>query len=47
MYRSFIVIERANNNYPADSPDLPGCMATGATREEVELNMYEAIEIHI
>jgi len=47
MYRFLIGIERANNNYPAYSPDLPGCVATGATREEVELNMYEAIEMHI
>ncbi len=44
---SLIVIEKANNNYSAYSPDLPGCVATGATREEVEKNMYEAIEMHI
>ena len=34
-------------NYSAYSPDLPGCMATGTTREEVEKNMYEAIEMHL
>jgi len=33
----------ANNNYSAYSPDLPGCVATGATREETQKNMYEAI----
>ncbi|MBU7047699.1 MAG: type II toxin-antitoxin system HicB family antitoxin, partial [Theionarchaea archaeon] len=31
----------------AYSPDLPGCVATGETREEVEHNMYEAIEMHL
>lgn len=36
MYRFLIVIEKANENYSAYSPDLPGCIATGATREEVE-----------
>ena len=47
MYRFLIVIEKANNNYSAYSPDLPGCVATGSTREEVEKNMHEAIEMHI
>lgn len=47
MYRFLIVVEKANNNYSAYSPDLPGCVATGATREETEKNMPEAIELHI
>ena len=47
MYRFLIVIEKVNNNYSAYSPDLPGCVSTGATREEAEKNMYEAIEMHI
>lgn len=47
MYRFLVVIEKANVNYSAYSPDLPGCIATGATREEVELNMYKAIEMHV
>lgn len=47
MYRFLVVIEKVNNNYSAFSPDLPGCVSTGATREEVEKNMYEAIEMHI
>lgn len=47
MYRFLIVIEKANGNYSAYSPDLPGCIATGKTRGEVEQNMYEAIEMHI
>ncbi len=47
MYRFLVVIEKAKNNYSAYSPDLPGCVATGASKKEVEKNMYEAIEIHI
>lgn len=42
-----VIIEDAGGNYSAYSPDLPGCVATGSTREEVEANMREAIEFHI
>ena len=47
MYRFLIVIEKANGNYSAYSPDLPGCVATGDTHEEVERNMHESIEMHV
>jgi predicted RNase H-like HicB family nuclease len=47
MYRFLVVIERADGNYLAYSPDLPGCVATGATREQAERNMHEAIELHV
>lgn len=47
MHRFLIVIEKADGNYSAYSPDLPGCTATGVTREEAEKNMYQAIEMHI
>lgn len=47
MYHFLIIIEKTNNNYSAYSPDLPGCVATGKTREEVEQNMRAAIEMHI
>jgi len=47
MYRFLIVIEKANGNYSAYSPDLPGCVATGSTKEEAEQNMAQAIEMHI
>jgi len=47
MYRFLVVIEKANGNYSAYSPDLPGCVATGQTSEEAEKNMYEAMEMHI
>jgi predicted RNase H-like HicB family nuclease len=47
MYRFLIVIEKAGKNFSAYSPDLPGCVATGDTRDEISQNMYEAIEIHV
>ena len=47
MRRFLIIIEKAENNFSAYSPDLPGCVATGITREETEKNMHEAIQLHI
>ena len=47
MRRFLIIIEKAGKNYSAYSPDLPGCIATGATREKAEKNMHEAIEMHV
>jgi predicted RNase H-like HicB family nuclease len=45
--RYLVVIEKANGNYSAYSPDLPECAATGRTREEVRQNMSEAIAMHL
>ena len=45
--RYAIVIEKTEENYSAYAPDLPGCVATGATPEETEANMREAIRFHI
>ena len=42
-----IVIEKTPNNYASYVPDLPGCVATGSTREEVLKEIREAIEFHI
>lgn len=42
-----IVIEPIGTGFSAYSPDLPGCVSTGGTGEEVERNMREAIELHI
>lgn len=47
MYRFLVIVEKTDGNYSAYSPDLPGCVATGVTREETEERMHEAIEIHI
>ncbi len=47
MHRYLVVIENAGSNYSAYSPDLPGCIATGATPEETKKKMAEAIEFHL
>ena len=47
MSRYLIIIEDTVTGYSAYSPDLPGCVATGQTREEVEREMHDAIEFHI
>lgn len=45
--RYAVVIEKAEGNYSAYVPDLPGCIATGATVSEVESEIREAIAFHI
>lgn len=45
--RYAIVIENADGNYSAYVPDLPGCVATGATIQETEQAIREAIEFHL
>jgi len=45
--RYAVVIEKANGNYSAFVPDLPGCVATGRTVEEVEREIRAAIQFHI
>ncbi len=45
--RYAIVIEKADSNYSAYVPDLPGCIATGATVEEAEAEIRQAITFHI
>ena len=47
MERFLIVIEKANGNFSAYCPDLPGCVATGKTCEEVKQRMAEAIRLHL
>jgi predicted RNase H-like HicB family nuclease len=47
MKRYAIVVERAKKNYAGYVPDLPGCVATGATVEETERLLREAIELHV
>ena len=42
-----IIVEKTGTGFSAYSPDLDGCIATGATHEEVEVNMREAIEFHL
>jgi predicted RNase H-like HicB family nuclease len=42
-----IIIEKTKTGFSAFSPDLPGCVATGTTREETEKNMRDAIAFHL
>lgn len=42
-----IVIEKTETGFSSYSPDLPGCVATGATRKQVEGAMKKAIEFHL
>lgn len=45
--RYLVVVEQANGNLSAYVPDLPGCVTTGATLEEIQHNIREAIALHI
>ena len=45
--RYAVVIEKADSNYSLYVPDLPGCVATGQTVEETELQIREAIGLHL
>lgn len=45
--RILIIVEETGTGYSAYAPDLPGCIATGATRAEVEKEMQAAIEFHL
>jgi predicted RNase H-like HicB family nuclease len=47
MKKYAIVIEHGEGNLAAYVPDLPGCITTGQTVEEVEHNIREAIELHL
>lgn len=47
MKRFLVIIEKAEGNYSAYSPDLPGCVATGKTRDQAARNMHEAIKMHL
>ncbi|HEY9595447.1 MAG TPA: type II toxin-antitoxin system HicB family antitoxin [Spirochaetia bacterium] len=47
MRKFVVVVEEAEGNYSAYSPDLPGCVATGATVDGTMRNMVEAIHFHL
>ena len=47
MQRYLIVIEPTATGFSAYSPDLPGCVSSGATRVDVEANMREAVALHL
>ncbi|HUI56965.1 MAG TPA: type II toxin-antitoxin system HicB family antitoxin [Bryobacteraceae bacterium] len=45
--RYLVIFEKTDTGYGAYAPDLPGCVATGRTREEAAGHMKEAISLHI
>ncbi len=47
MKRFLVIYEKTKRNYSAYSLDLPGCVATGSTRRQVEANMRKAIHMHL
>jgi predicted RNase H-like HicB family nuclease len=47
MLRIPIIIEQGSKNYSAYVPDLPGCVTTGRSIEEIKANMQEAIRMHL
>jgi predicted RNase H-like HicB family nuclease len=47
MKKYLVIVEQTGTGYSAYSPDLPGCVATGRTRAEVEKEMQAAIVFHV
>ncbi len=47
MAKFVVIIEKGENSYGAYSPDVPGCVAVGNTKEEVEERMREALSFHL
>lgn len=47
MRKYLIIIEKTETGYSAYVPDLPGCIATGNTKERTEKHIYEAIQFHL
>ena len=47
MNKYLVVIEKTGTGYSAYSPDIPGCVSTGRTKQAAKRNMREAIEFHL
>ncbi len=47
MKKYLIIIETTPTGFSAYAPDLPGCIATGSTKKEVEQNIFEAVQFHL
>jgi predicted RNase H-like HicB family nuclease len=47
MKKYAVIYEKAGSNWSAYSPDVPGCMATAPTREQIEIPFREALEFHL
>lgn len=47
MRKYLVIYEKSTDGYSAYVPDLPGCTTAGVSKEEVELNIIEAIKLHL
>jgi predicted RNase H-like HicB family nuclease len=47
MKRFLVIMEKAEGNYSAYSPGLPGCVATGKRKDQAARKMHQAIELHL
>ena len=47
MTKYLVIIEKSKTGYSAYVPDLPGCIATGKSKDATERNIYEAIQFHL
>lgn len=47
MRKYLLIMEKANRNYSAYSPDLPGCIATGKTVKDTKKKLHGAITLHL
>ncbi len=47
LMKYLVIIEETKTGYSAFSPDLPGCIAAGSSKEEVEKNMKDAVAFHL
>jgi predicted RNase H-like HicB family nuclease len=47
MMKDLVIYEKTETGYSAYIPDLPGCVSTGATKKQVEENIYEAMKFHL
>jgi predicted RNase H-like HicB family nuclease len=47
MNKYLVIFEETSTGYSAYVPDLPGCIATGKTKDDTEKNIYEAIHFHL
>jgi predicted RNase H-like HicB family nuclease len=47
MKKFLVVFEKTRTGFSAYAPDLPGCIATGRTKDETERNIFDAIQLHL
>jgi len=47
MIKNLVIYDKTETGYSDYIPDLPGCVATGATKKQVERNIYEAVKFHM